>query len=764
MSGTGRRWAALLLAAAGLLVLVSASAGALDVSTKAIKAVGSHEYQNQNVEAYANQLSSVEELDGREGAIAVLDTGVDDEHPTFGNAFVAGAQYYGACDCVTDSDPVTDEGPVNPNDGNGHGTHVASIALGRGTDDGPRGVADGAALVDVKIASDLGSVNAARIAEGIDWVLDYNDGGSNWTQNPVPVEVIVVASASTQPQDERAYDDAAMEAVERAYDDGVLVVAAAGNCGPDTGNVSSDCTDGGAEEDRVASPAATPEALAVGAVDDNESERRTEDQVDGYSSRGPNPADNASDETWRKPDLVAPGTDVTAACQQGLDGDWQMDCTESGTSMAAPHVAGTAMLVHHAMVATDQDPSPADLADAMTSTALDIDDEGWDPVSGHGYVDAYEAVVDVTNNPPNSDFNVQPPDPSAGEQVVLDAGPSEDPDDGDRIDRFVWTVDGETEKLSGDQETNQVVFNETGTHSVELSTIDTRGAEDPDPARATIHVSEPETEDEGDETDPPDVALAHGPSPAETGQEVWFDANNSTDPDGQDLLGYAWDFDANGSFQADEATEGPRTTKTFDEPGEHVVRVRVTDDSQAQATANVTVEVTEPEQEPPRVAITNPQEGDVVETGTVNVTWTVLGGPVDTFGVSVDTVAVDQTAAPFLEITLGEDDSTIAVKATGPGGDRADRVNVSVVEDESLDQASSEDADDANPNPPRHTDSPSEDEDATDDDTTEEGSASETDAGDDASASDDPDEVPGPGLAAALAGLLAATVATRRSR
>lgn len=725
MTGTGSRRGALAVAAALLMVTVSLApaAQALDVSPKAIKVVASDEYQDSNVESYAGELADVTKLDGRGGAIAILDTGVDDEHPTLQNAFIAGARYDGSCDCMREKDPVSGE-KINPDDADGHGTHLASIALGRGGSGvGPRGVAPGAALVDVQLSPTLG-FSPASVARGIDWVMDFNEGNTNWTgYENTPVRTIVLSLAETEPHEDRNYQDTMMKKVREATRAGILVVAAAGNCGPGSGDVSQGCSSGGAERDRIPSPGATPEALTVGAVDDNGTVLRNQDQVAGYSSRGPNPAANASDERWRKPDVVAPGTNVTAACHASTGDADRMDCSKTGTSMAAPHVAGLASIVWQAIEqAGDGDATPAEVKRLITRSAQDIGASGWDPAAGYGYVDGYGAVVEATNEPPDSRFTVRPADPKAGQQVTFDAQNSTDPDERDRIERYEWTIDGETETLPGDQPRLHRVFNETGSHTIELAAVDARGAKDPEPFVRTVHVAEPEAEETEDEGQPPTVDLAHGPSAARTGEEVWFDANNSTDPDGDELVAFAWDFTPGETFEADRTTEQPRTTWSFGEAGEHEVTVEVTDENRASARQTVTVDVREPEPEPPTVEITNPQEGDVVEPGTVNVTWIAKQGPVDAFGVSVDQAAVDETENGFLEVRLGEDDETIAVKANGPGGQDVDQVNVTVVEGESLDRSSADGRGEDQPrsNPPKPT--------ATDNRTTDENRTTNGDA------------------------------------
>ncbi len=166
-------------------------------------------------------------------------------------------------------------------DCNGHGTHVAGTLGGK-----TYGVAKGVRLMAVRVFGCSGSSSNATIVSGIDWV-SYNH------QKPA------VANLSFESRGSRAVD----EAVKALVADGVTTVVAAGN---------------GAENACNVSPARVPEVLSVG-------------------------ASNREDRLWEETnygscvDLFAPGEDVTSA---GFGGGLTM----SGTSMAAPHVAGTAAL------------------------------------------------------------------------------------------------------------------------------------------------------------------------------------------------------------------------------------------------------------------------------------------------------------------------------------------------------------------------------------------------------------------------------------
>ncbi len=167
-------------------------------------------------------------------------------------------------------------------DCNGHGTHVAGTLGGK-----TYGVAKSVRLMAVRVFGCSGSSSNATIISGIDWV-SYNH------QKPA------VANLSFESRGSRAVD----EAVRALVADGVTTVVAAGN---------------GAENACNVSPARVPEVLSVG-------------------------ASNREDRLWEETnyggcvDLFAPGQDVTSA-------GFGSSLTMSGTSMAAPHVAGTAALI-----------------------------------------------------------------------------------------------------------------------------------------------------------------------------------------------------------------------------------------------------------------------------------------------------------------------------------------------------------------------------------------------------------------------------------
>ncbi|USZ67916.1 S8 family peptidase [Halorussus salilacus] len=248
--------------------------------------------ENGRMEALAETLpwgvdrvdAEVAHRNGDTGAgadVAIIDTGIDSDHPDLranlgaGYAATGCSTWYG--DCRYDWD-----------DDNGHGTHCAGIAGAiRGNDEGVVGVAPDVTLHAVKVLDSNGGGSYSDIADGIQWTADQGyDVGS----------LSLGGSASSTVRD----------AVEYATDRGVTLVAAAGNDGP-----CSDC---------VGYPAAYDEVIAVSAT--NES-----DDLASFSSTGP------------EVELAAPGADIYSTY---TDGGYD---TLSGTSMACPHVSGAAGLL-----------------------------------------------------------------------------------------------------------------------------------------------------------------------------------------------------------------------------------------------------------------------------------------------------------------------------------------------------------------------------------------------------------------------------------
>ncbi|MGW7426390.1 S8 family peptidase [Streptomyces sp. NPDC054813] len=220
--------------------------------------------------------------------VAVLDTGYDPNHPDLKGL-------------VTESANFTTE--PNTDDLNGHGTHVTSTVAGSGaaSDGRYKGVAPGVQILSGKVCTADGNCDNSDIVEGLAWAAQHG------------AKVINLSLGDTDTPETDALE-AMVDTVTRDY--GTLVVAAAGNSGPD----------------KVSSPASDDRALAVGAAEDD-------DDLAVFSSVGPRVGDSGL-----KPDIIAPGVNVVAARAGGTTAD-DGYVAMSGTSMATPHVTGAAAIL-----------------------------------------------------------------------------------------------------------------------------------------------------------------------------------------------------------------------------------------------------------------------------------------------------------------------------------------------------------------------------------------------------------------------------------
>lgn len=287
-------------------------------------------------------------LDGAGVTIAVLDSGVDAGHPDL------------AARVIEFEDFVNNQ-LAPPYDDNGHGTHVTGIVAGDGGESGGlyRGVAPGAAIVAVKVLNSTLEGVTATVLSGIDWVIK--------NRSALGIRMIVL-SMQTAAGGCSDGTDALSVAINNATTLGLLVVVAAGNRG------SGMCS--------IGSPAAASSALTVGAMADT---GEGGFHLAPFSSRGPTLDGRI------KPDVVAPGVGITSTkLVSGYE-------PRSGTSMAAPFVAGVAALM------LDANPSlmPQQLKNMIMGTAVDWGRGGDNTVAGTagpdidfgaGRLDAYAAI------------------------------------------------------------------------------------------------------------------------------------------------------------------------------------------------------------------------------------------------------------------------------------------------------------------------------------------------------------------------------------
>ncbi len=339
----------------------------LDVSAKAVKAARSDVYSHQT----ARNLGYA----GEGITIAIIDSGVDNEHPSLEGSFVAGADF------TNPAAPV--DGTFDPDDRNGHGTGLASIALGRGVDGEYEGVAPAAGLIDLRVFIYPTPISQAseNLLTALDWCLVNRDTG--WGESGYSGVDVISLSMGLGPE-----GGAIADAVDMLSGSGVVVVTAAGNSGERVGGDENAYWPDG--------------AIIVGGVDDMNTIDREDDIVWSRSTYGPRPSDGDTDQLDElRPDLVAPAVDISVASfsltsnVQGASG-WSQG---SGTSYASPHCSGVVALMLEAnpAVAPTALKNPVrSILHASSETRGDPYDELVSPIYneryGYGMLDAYDAV------------------------------------------------------------------------------------------------------------------------------------------------------------------------------------------------------------------------------------------------------------------------------------------------------------------------------------------------------------------------------------
>jgi serine protease AprX len=271
--------------------------------------------------------------------IAVIDTGIDPNHPDFGGGkIIAWKDYINGRDV--------------PYDDNGHGTHCASIAAGR-TLNGVGGVAPDAALIGLKVLPSQGPGRSSDIAAAVDWCIE--------NRARYGIEILSMSIGTSTSSDGT---DVMCRSVNRAVAAGLVVCVAAGNAGPGAFTLGS--------------PGAAASAITVGSMFDT---GKGGFVINASSSRGPT-ADGRI-----KPDLCGPGTQILAA--EANTGRYTF---KTGTSMATPFVAGVAAL----MLEANPSLTPDEVKTRMKRTAIRFGPEGGENNEfGAGRLDAYAAIGDA---------------------------------------------------------------------------------------------------------------------------------------------------------------------------------------------------------------------------------------------------------------------------------------------------------------------------------------------------------------------------------
>lgn len=241
-----------------------------------------------------------ENITGENVTIAVIDTGIY-PHIDF---------VYPKNKIIYFKDFVKEK--IYPYDDNGHGTFVAGVIAGKGNiDKHYKGVAPNSNIISLKALDNHGETGAFTILEAMQWIYD--------NKNKYNIKVVCMSFGATPLKS----NDPLLIGAERLWNSGIVVVAAAGNSGP--------------EVETIKSPGISSKIITVGALNDKRDENGNYNEnnfeVAEFSSRGP--AFN-----FYKPDCIASGVNI-----KGLKNNSKFFTKMSGTSVATPIVAGVCALL-----------------------------------------------------------------------------------------------------------------------------------------------------------------------------------------------------------------------------------------------------------------------------------------------------------------------------------------------------------------------------------------------------------------------------------
>jgi subtilisin family serine protease len=404
----------------------------LDISARAIKARDSDNFSPNT----AFDLG----FTGAGVTIAILDSGVDDwgrnpstRHESLDdlddNPATSDQKWKAGVDFTQDESILAPrDGSHNPDDVDGHGTHVAGTALGTGGTSEYIGVAPQARLVDVKVIENFGTTSAGNSIAGIEWCIEH--------KSSYGIRILSLSYGSVFGESDGSDEES--RTVNHAFDAGLVVIAAIGNDG----------------KKRVTSPAAADGAIAVGSMDDHDTIDRNDDTLSSFSNSGPRLDDGDDDKMDElKPDVVAYGDGIWAALANTQAGY----TSKSGTSMSTPHVTGVVAL----MLEANPSLSPQQVKEILRESAQTKGtpsfpslDPKYNADYGWGIVDAYKAIemargfveVGISLDSPVQDAAVRGTITISGTAYIVSGSGSissvEVGIDDPTFEKFVYTAEG----------------------------------------------------------------------------------------------------------------------------------------------------------------------------------------------------------------------------------------------------------------------------------------------------------------------------------
>jgi PKD repeat protein len=239
----------------------------------------------------------------------------------------------------------------------------------------------------------------------------------------------------------------------------------------------------------------------------------------------------------------------------------------------------------------------------------------FDTYANHDSAELEVAVAE----PPNASLSV-PDLVSPNESVTLDASNSTD-DAG--IDEYRWDTDGDgaVDRTTSDA-TTTTSYEESGDRTVSVTVVDTENATDTATATVAVEVDEP-----------PTASLA-APDESEAGEEITFDATDSSDD--RAIEEYRWDFDGDGTNETTTDADQAAVNHTYDSPGNYTATVTVVDDAGQTANASASISVVEANQ-PPNASISVPEAVTANESVVLNASASTDGdGAIQTYEWDLD--------------------------------------------------------------------------------------------------------------------------------
>lgn len=315
-------------------------------------------YQNSNISMQMNKAREIVKADiaqdmgysGEGIGVAIVDTGISKC-----NDFI-----YPNDRIVAFKDFINNK--KTPYDDNGHGTHVAGIAGGNGTNSDGRykGIATNCNLIGVKVLNEEGQGNASDVLAGLQWIMD------NRKKYNIRIVNLSIGTNNT------SYNDPLVKAVEKMWDSGIVITIAAGNDGPKKFTINS--------------PAISKKVITIGSSDDSKySSNIWGNPMVNFSGRGP------TMQCVIKPDVLAPGVDIVSCLSSSISNQSNNVIEQNyyaltGTSMSTPIVSGAIALLLEKYPELEPNDVKLMIKKCCKNLHLPKNQQGW------GLIDVYKLL------------------------------------------------------------------------------------------------------------------------------------------------------------------------------------------------------------------------------------------------------------------------------------------------------------------------------------------------------------------------------------